>query len=568
MGSPTVSEPLSNVDTAWLHMEDPTNLMIVTGLLLFDEPIDFGRLRAVVAERLLRWPRFLQRVVEPRLPFGVPRWERDPHFDLKAHVHRIALAPPGGKAQLEELVSDLMSTPLDFTKPLWQYHLIEGYGSGCALVCRLHHSIGDGIALVSVLLSTTDQASASAVPRRTLPAPAHGFIGLGAVLKSAAEELLSGLAAAGLPEGDEAGKGPARRGASLESILKPAGEAVSETLRKTGDLLHDGLETLGHPERLLELYRKGVSGADALGKLLLMSPDPPSVFKGPLGVSKRAVWSEPFPLSGVKAIGKALGATVNDVLLTAVTGCLRRYLVKRGAAIWDLEFRAVVPVNLRPLDAPPELGNRFGLVFLPLPVKIEDPVERLFELKDRMDEIKGSPEAIVAFGLLTVVGMAPADIEHLVVNLFGKRGTAVITNVPGPRERFSLAGVPASGMMFWVPQSGRLGLGVSILSYAGEVSIGVATDVGLVPDPERLLEHFHEELEALEVTVAQSAAAPAVAAINPLPPPRAPGPGSRPAGRKRPRRASRKPRLSSGRAGGPPRGKGPASRRRAGRRRA
>lgn len=567
MDSPTFSEPLSNVDTAWLHMEDPTNLMMVTGLLLFDEPIDFGRLRALVAERLLRWPRFLQRVVEPRLPFGVPRWQTDPHFDLKAHVHRVALAPPGGKAQLEELVSDLMSAPLDFTKPLWQYHLIEGYGSGCALVCRLHHAIGDGIALVSVLLSTTDEAAATAERRKTPPTPAHGFGGLGAALKSAAEELLSGLLSAGVAEGDEAGPGPGRRGAPFGSLLKPAGEAISETVRKTGDLFHGGLEALGHPERLLELYRKGVSGADALGKLLLMSPDPPNVFKGPLGVSKRAVWSEPFPLSGVKAVGKALGATVNDVLLTAVTGALRRYVVRRGAPIWDLEFRAVVPVNLRPVDAPPDLGNRFGLVFLSLPVKIEDPVDRLFELKDRMDEIKGSPEAIVAFGLLTVVGMAPADIEHLVVDLFGKRGTAVITNVPGPRQRFSLAGVPASGMMFWVPQSGRLGLGVSILSYDGNVSIGIATDVGLVPDPERLIESFHEEMESLKTVVAEAAAAPGALALSPPPRPPAPVPGSRPAGRKRPRRPARKPRPSSGRAGAPPRGKGPANPRPAGRRR-
>jgi diacylglycerol O-acyltransferase len=532
-----LSEPLSNVDAAWLHMEDPTNLMMVTGVLLFDEPIDFGRLRAVVAERLLRWPRFIQRVVEPRFSFGAPRWETDPHFDLRAHVHRVALAPPGGKAELEELVSDLMSAPLDFTKPLWQYHLIEGYGSGCALVCRLHHAIGDGIALVSVLLSMTDEAAGSAVQQKTFPAAVHGFGGLGAVLKSAADELLSGLLGAALHEGDQAGTSLDRRGASLGSLLKPAGEAVSKTLRKTGDLVHDGLQTLGHPERLLELYRKGVSGADALGKLLLMSPDPPSVFKGPLGVSKRAVWSEPFPLSGVKAIGKALGATVNDVLLTAVTGSLRRYLVRRGAPVWDLELRAVVPVNLRPLDAPPDLGNRFGLVFLPLPVKIEDPVDRLFELKDRMDEIKGSPEAIVAFGLLSVVGMAPADIEHLVVNLFGQRGTAVITNVPGPRQRFSMTGVPASGMMFWVPQSGRLGLGVSILSYAGNVSIGVATDVGLVPDPERLLETFNEELEALKTLVSETAPASAASGLPQRP---ASGPRRRTPRGRPPARAGRR----------------------------
>jgi hypothetical protein len=129
------------------------------------------------------------------------------------------------------------------------------------------------------------------------------------------------------------------------------------------------------------------------------------------------------------------------------------------------------------------LGNRFGLVFLPLPVGLEDPLDRLYELKQRMDDIKKSPEAVVAFGLLGAIGMAPTEIEHLVLNLFGTRGTAVMTNVPGPREPISLAGKRVSGVMFWVPQSGRLGLGLSLLSCAN-VSSGVATDAGLVPDPE------------------------------------------------------------------------------------
>jgi len=143
------------------------------------------------------------------------------------------------------------------------------------------------------------------------------------------------------------------------------------------------------------------------------------------------------------------------------------------------------------------LGNRFGLVFLALPVGLADPLERLLELKERMDEIKKSPEAFVAFGLLGAVGAAPAEVERVVVDLFGRGGTGVMTNVRGPAERIALAGVPARELMFWVPQSGRLGLGVSILSYAGGVSLGVATDAGLVPDPEAILDGFRAEFDAI-----------------------------------------------------------------------
>jgi len=468
------AESLSAVDTAWLHMEDPTNLMMVTGVLVFERPLDFDRVAQLLRDRLLSIPRFTQRVVEPRLPFAGPRWETDPHFDLRSHFHRVSLHPPGDEAALRDLVSDLMSTPLDYSKPLWQYHLIEGFGSGCAILCRIHHSIGDGIALVRVLLSMMDGGDAEHDAGG--PHEPHGWERLG-------------------------------------PWLRPAAKAISRTLEVTGTLMHEGTETLAHPERLLELASRGASGVDALARLILMEPDPATPFKGPLGPFKRVAWSRPIPLDEVKAAGRALGATVNDVLLSAVTGALRRYLESHGFPPAGVEFRAVVPVNLRTKEAEHELGNKFGLVFLPLPIGIENPVERLFELKERMDEIKRSPEAVVAFGLLGAIGSAPAEIEHLVVNLFGQRGTAVMTNVAGPRQPISLAAVPVKSLMFWVPQSGRLGIGVSILSYAGGVSLGVATDAGLVPDPEAILDGFQDEFDVLAAIARREAeTAPAKAA--------------------------------------------------------
>lgn len=454
------NEALSNVDTAWLRMEDPTNLMMVTALLLFDAPIDMARLRATIEHRMLTFSRFRQRVVESRLPLRNPQWEDDPHFDLNAHLHRVALPAPGDQAALQELVSDLMSTPLDYSKPLWQAHVIENYGEGAALLVRLHHCIGDGIALAFVLLSMTDLTADAPWPS----APT-------------AEEQENG---AGNP---------------LAGLVRQAGSVARRTKETAGKLLEESKEAIFNPEKAAELAKGGVTAAAAAARLVLRWPDPPTVFKGKLGVAKRAAWSQPLALADVKQVSKAMGGTINDVLLTAMTGALRRYLEGRLEPVDGLEFRAAVPVNLRPLDEMGELGNRFGLVFLSLPVGIEDPVERLAELKERMDALKDSPEAVVAFGILNAMGMTPGQVQDLLVKMFGTKATAVMTNVPGPKFPLYLAGSRLSGMMFWVPQSGRLGLGVSIFSYAGTVRLGVATDAGLIPDPDKIIAGFHQEFD-------------------------------------------------------------------------
>ncbi len=199
-------------------------------------------------------------------------------------------------------------------------------------------------------------------------------------------------------------------------------------------------------------------------------------------------------------------STINDVLLAALTGALRRYLVERGAEPVE-DLRAFIPVNLRPLDEPipRELGNRFGLVFLELPVKEEEPRRRLRELKRRMDVLKRSPEAAVTFGTAGRGGPdAHGGVEQRIVDVLGPRGTLVMTNVPGPRHPVYLAGTRLAGLMFWVPQAAKVGLGVSIFSYAGQVTVGVSVDAGLVPDPHRVVHAFQDELRTLAAGAAAS----------------------------------------------------------------
>jgi WS/DGAT/MGAT family acyltransferase len=203
-------------------------------------------------------------------------------------------------------------------------------------------------------------------------------------------------------------------------------------------------------------------------------------------VQKRVAWSNNIPLVDVKTVTKALGTKVNDVMLSAVAGALRDYLIEREADVSDLEIRAVIPVDLRPPQQGIELGNAFGLVFLALPLSIADPVQRLHETKKRMDAIKQSIEAVTFYSLLSLFGVTPRQVEEQGLNIFGSRATAVVTNVRGPGQALYIAGSKIENIMGWVPQAGHLGLGVSIFSYDGNVSVGVITDAGLVPDPEHI----------------------------------------------------------------------------------
>ncbi len=419
-------EPFAAADSAWLRMDDPTNRMNVVGVLMLREPVDLARLRHLLEERFLVHERFRQRSLESFWQLGRPRWIAHETFRLEEHLHRTRLAEPGDELALQRFVSDVMSAPLDRSRPLWELHYVENFGTGAAIVARLHHCIADGVALVRLLLSLAE------------PSPSDG-----------------------------AGPAP------------PIPKAVGRPVGPAGYL-----RALG-------------SAGVTLGKLAFMSFDPRTRLKGRLGVEKVVTWSEPIPLDDVRRTGKALGSTVNDVLLTAVASALHRYLSRHGPVPPGMDVRAVVPVNLRAESDPTTLGNRFGLVFLPLPVGPAAPYERLRELKARMDRLKRSAEAMVVFTLLRVFGATWGAIEHGVVRLLGRKATAVMTNVPGPRAPLYLCGSRIDDVVFWVPQSGRLSLGVSIFSYVGRIRIGIAADRSLVADPETIVADFHSALEEL-----------------------------------------------------------------------
>jgi WS/DGAT/MGAT family acyltransferase len=443
---------MSPADVAWLRMERPTNPMTITGVMTTATPMDRATLESLIGERLVPFRRFRQYVSGPRS--ARPQWVDDPQFSIGRHIVPLELPGAGDQSALEETVSRLMSTPLDLSRPPWQFHHIERYGAGSALIIRLHHCIGDGIALMHVLLSIADET----------------------------------FDAERIPAGGRRG----RRRDRARLRLRRAAAGTADLLR--------------HPSRIAKGAGEGGRGIGTLVRLFAMRPDSHTIFKGPATRVKRAAWTRRFDLDAIKAVAHAEGAKVNDVLLAAAAGALRRYMSERGQSADGLEVRAAVPFNVRPLERAFELGNRFALVFLPLPVSEPTTAGRLAALKARMDEIKGSAEPAVVFGILQTIGLAPKWAHRMVVKMFSEKCSAVMTNVPGPTQPLHLLGRRIDGIMFWVPQAGDIGLGLSILSFDGGVFVGVAADGGRVPDPNALTAAFEAEFDALAASVPSAAA--------------------------------------------------------------
>jgi diacylglycerol O-acyltransferase / wax synthase len=434
---------MASADAAWFHMDRPTNLMVINSVLWFDEPVDWQRFHETYLERIVgRFDRFRQRPVDG---LTGPCWE-DVELDADLHFHHVALPLPGDRRALQALVADRISTPLDPSRPLWEAYLIDGFGAGAALLVRMHHCIADGVALARVMLALTDGGEPSA----------------------------AGFAA------------PAPRGSALGALTHAAGALTQESV-----------EMMLHPRRALEFAETAVSDAQTLARLLLPGADPPSAIKGEQRIAHRVAWSAPVDLWRIKRAARALGATVNDVLVSAVTGAVADHL--RASGDVPEEIHALVPFNLRRLDEPlpRELGNRFGLVLLSLPVGVSEPVLRTAEVKRRMDAIKAGHEGALSYGILEFIGHAPAAVEGRLIDYFSAKGSMVLTNVPGPRHSVSIAGTPLRGVLVWAPCSGSVGMSVSVFSYSGKVTVGFLTDAGLVPDPQALADAVRTHALAL-----------------------------------------------------------------------
>jgi diacylglycerol O-acyltransferase len=476
-------ERMSKVDTAWLRMDCDANLMMIVGVWQLQPGVKYAAVCERIENSLLKYDRFKQRVIEDA---AGATWVKDRKFDLANHVVLdklpAAAKNAGGNQQpaLQDRVAALATQRLDPKRPLWQIHLIEDYTGpdgikGSAMIVRIHHCIADGIALISVTMSLVDGGTPP--PERNLKESAT----------TGAEDWIA------------------------ETLLKPFTDMTVKALDAVGEGASRSLGMLGEPKKgLIEGFEKSMHGSMDMAKVLLqvlkdgaalalMPDDSKTRLKGKPGGAKKVAWCDPIPLDEVKAVGKALNCSINDVLLSCVAGALGEYLKSHGDDVTGQEIRAMVPVNLRPLDQAHKLGNRFGLVPLVLPIGVENPIERVYEVRRRMATLKGSYQPLLAFSLLAVAGLLIKPAQDVLLSLFAKKTTAVMTNVPGPRAKLKFCGATLEQSMFWVPQSGDVGLGVSILSYGGGVQFGVITDSTLCPDPQRIIDEFVPEFAKLSI---------------------------------------------------------------------
>ena len=445
------SERMSAVDTTWLRMERPANPMMIVGVWILEGPVAVDKVERQIAEGHMSYRRYRQKV--EYAPAGV-YWRDDPNFDLARHMKRMNLPGRGGKPELERFVGDLASEPLDFNHPLWTVHIIEKYEGGAAVVFRWHHAMADGVALIGVTMTFVD----------------------GPVGESRR---------AGPPDEDEGW---------LQTLMAPVVAAINAGTQVSGSTLRTAVDLARHPLRAADLLGDGAGVTGELSYLLVMSSDSATRFKGKPNGSKRVAWCEPLKLPEVKAVSRALGCSINDMLLSCVAGAMRSYLADKGDRTEGVEVRALVPIDLRqPGDV--SLGNRFGILGVLLPVGIEHPLERLMTVRQRMLELKTSYEPRVSLGLFAALGYLPKIVQDQLFDLIASRSTAVMTNVPGPTEPLTVAGSTLKQSLFWVPQSGDVGMGVSIYSYAGTVQFGLITDAALTPDSEALVSRFPEEFE-------------------------------------------------------------------------
>jgi diacylglycerol O-acyltransferase / wax synthase len=459
------TERMSRVDTAWLRMDNDANLMMIVGIWLVEPTLSLQALSERVESSLLKYDRFRQKVVADAMG---ATWVEDGSFDIRDHVLAEDLAVARGQSPLDALkarVGELAAEPLDPSRPLWQLRLIEHLEPGrSAIITRIHHCIGDGISLISVMLSITDGGKPP--PERT-----HRE-----------------------PEGDNDW---------ITDLLKPVTDLAIKAIGLTGDGMAKSVEMMANPVQPLaggmDVARIGYQVLSDAAAMALMPDDSPTRLKGKATPGKRVAWGEPLPLDDVKAVGQVFGASINDVLLSCVAGAIGDYLRAHGDDPTGKEIRAMVPVNLRPLDQAWKLGNKFGLVPLVLPIGIGNPVDRLGAVRARMSGLKGGYQPVMAFAVLAVAGLLIKPMQDALLGLFAKKATAVMTNVPGPREPLKFCGRTIKQTMFWVPQSGDIGVGVSILSYAGGVQFGLITDDVLCPDPDDIVARFQPEFEQLLV---------------------------------------------------------------------
>ena len=485
--------PIAPEDLTWLLMDRPNNLMHVHAFMVFDEVPDLLALTEVIMERAVRKFRRLSQV--PIVVDGEWLWEDDPDFDISHHVKHVVLDDIEEET-FRTYLSGLFSVPFDRRRPLWEAQLVTGPpgGSKGYVLARFHHGLADGIRLVQLLISLCDPAEGAApgaVGRNTDREHQHPLEQVLAVVGGSVGDTVDFAAGVSQAVG--------RAGKTLVTTTNP--------LRLFGHV-GDALALVRHPVRLIDAVT-GVASPDndlsnswrEIGRMLLSDGSRAEAWSGRSGVEKSVAWVESLPLKGIRRASKAYDCTLNDVLLGAVSLALTDYLAERHVTdIRSLSW--LMPVSMQPLDSklPPTLGNKFVVVMMPMPLGITDPAELLADIHLKTTRVKNSAEPLAAFGVQRVIAESPLRLARGLTDFFAGKAIGQLSNVPGPRVPMTLAGAPVRSILGWVPTSGDQPLGICLFSYDGKISIGVATDARMIPDPLHLARLIEGHLEQLAQT--------------------------------------------------------------------
>jgi diacylglycerol O-acyltransferase / wax synthase len=454
------ADRLSGLDTSFLHMEREGAHMHVASTTLFEgPPPTHEEFRDHIASRLHLVPRFRQKLRGVPFGQGRPVWVDDPHLNLDYHVRQTALPAPGSDEQLRNLAARIFSQQLDRSKPLWELWLVEGMEDGrFAVIGKSHHALVDGVSGVDI---TTVLYDLDREPKGPASAPPPWL---------------------------------ARPEPTDTQLL---GDALKERLTSPGEIVRGFRHALRGPRQVLR-------GAAATTKMVgagLSAPATP--FNVEIGPHRRFQMTQ-AQLADLKRVKDANGGTVNDVILSIVSGAIGRYLSARGHDTEGLELRALVPVSIREAEEHGALGNRISAMMAPLPVWCEDPVERLHLVTEQMGDLKSSGQAVGAEILTRLTDFAPTTIVSQAARLQPAQRffNLVVTNVPGPQFPLYVLGRQMESIFPMVPLARRQALCIGIMSYNGQVNFGLIGDYDAMAD----LDSFALDLE--EATAEAIATAP------------------------------------------------------------
>jgi diacylglycerol O-acyltransferase / wax synthase len=454
---------LTAIDASFLAQETPTSHMHVGALTLFEGPApDFEEFLDHIRMRLHLVPRYRQKLSVPPLDTGRPLWVDDPCFNLEYHVRQTALPRPGGEDQLRRLTARIVSQQLDRSKPLWEMWLVEGVEGGrFALISKTHHAMIDGVSGVDIAQVLLDLSPVPTVPDH----PDEAW-------QAAPEPTPAELVATGAA-------GLVRTGVGL------ATKAVT---------------LLGRPQAALASAREAAEGVGEVAWAAL-NPAPDTPLNVPIGPHRRfcTVRAE---LADFKLVKNTLGGTVNDVVLTCVSGALRSWLHSRGVRTEGVELRALVPVSIRTEHESQQLGNRIAAMRGPLPVYIEDPVARLRAVRRAMDGLKHSKQAVGAEVLAGVQDFAPPTIlaQASRLNFSTRLFNLIVTNVPGPQFPLYARGREMLDIFPVAFLPTNHALAIAIMSYNGKVNFGLLADYDALPDVGAIGEGIEASLAELVAT--------------------------------------------------------------------